>query len=149
MSHNIVGSVGCKAQEFDNTCHLNLSGTILCTLCRERKKAAAQLHRKLRLSLQWGCLCLRVRGQLFGFWILLAFKTEEDMQGGRGWWGIYNDNRLNQSIFILYLDFEVFSGLEKNQKNVGYNCFSLPLLVLLWRTFFRIGELRLYLLQSS
>ena len=54
------------------------------------------------------------------------------------------ENRINQSIFVLSLDFEVFSGVEKNQKNVGYNCFSLPLPVLLWRTFFRIGNLSKY-----
>ena len=36
---------------------------------REKTKAAEQLHRKLRLSQHWGCLCVRVRGlwQLFGF----------------------------------------------------------------------------------
>ena len=54
MSHNIVGSVGFKAQELDNTYVLNLSETIHCTLCRERKKAAAQLHRNARhLALHW------------------------------------------------------------------------------------------------
>ena len=77
MSHNIVGSVGFEAQEFDNTYVLNLSETIYCTLCRERKKAAAQLHVTQR------CIGLsRLFVRLSGFGILLAFKTEEEMGGG-------------------------------------------------------------------
>ena len=38
----------------------------------------------------------------------------------------------------------MYIGLENNQKHVGYNCFSLTLPVLLWRTFFQIGNLSKY-----
>ena len=66
------------------------------------------------------------------------------MNTNQVWRATARENGLKQSIFVLSYDFEVFLGLENNQKHVGYNCFSLPLLVLLWRTFFRIGNLSKY-----
>ena len=63
------------ARELDNNCVFKISGTFHCTetqIVEREKKAAAQLHRNVRLVLQWPVLaavCLFIL-----FWFLDSFS---------------------------------------------------------------------------